>query len=366
MSNELKNLLTNTRAKYENVIASAVDGVYLYGAGFIGRWSVDYLERSRVPVLGFVDSDPAKWGKAIKGKQVFRPSDTCIRQAKAILITSRHAVRPVKKLLAHLPAAIMSIDELVVHRASEEELQQIESLLEHDERSLQTFHAVLSAMLVGSTQSLAPFADNRPFFDRFGFFNRDQEIFVDAGAYVGDSLERFIWSVNGVFHHIHAFEPGSAQFQALEKRVNRLCQEWALKADSISLVNKGLSADNRVALVDSAENLIQMTLEEIGEGDKSGTANRIVTVSLDSYFNGNKYTFLKVDVEGSEAALLQGARESIAQHRPRVALSIYHYPTDIFKLPLQLHRLNSDYLFFLGHHSSQLMDTVLYAKDKHD
>lgn len=365
MKNEFKNLLLATLAQYEKVMTSAVDGVYLYGAGFIGRWAVGYLERSGISVLGFVDSDQAKWGTTIEEKQVFSPSDICIQQAKAILITSRHAVRPIAKLLAHLPAAIMSIDALVTHRACEVGLEQIERLLEHDQRSLQTFYAVLSAMLAGTPHPLAPFAENRPFFDRFGFFNRDQEIFVDAGAYVGDSLERFIWSVNGVFRHIHAFEPGPAQFKALKNRTQRLRKEWALSAESISLVNKGLSKNNRIALVNNTKNLIQMTVNDI-DTTHSSTSINIETTSLDSYFNKNQYTFLKVDIEGSESDLLHGAQKTINKYRPRVALSVYHYPTDIFELPLQLYHMNEDYLLYLGHHSSQLMDTVLYAKDKNE
>jgi FkbM family methyltransferase len=269
-------------------------------------------------------------------------------------------------MLAHVSAATLSVDALIVHRAGQAEFQRVEELLRHDERSLRTYYAVVIAMLAGTVRPLAPFADSRPFFERFGFFNRAREIFVDAGAYVGDSVERFLWSVNGVFGHIHAFEPGALQFQALEKRVARLCEEWALSRDRISLVQKGLSADSRVALVDTAQDPTQMQLEEIDQRRESLTTTRVETISLDAYFKESPFTFLKVDIEGSEADLLRGAKQSIAQHRPRVALSVYHYPTDIFELPVQLQELNQDYCFHLGHHSSQLMETVLYAKDRDD
>lgn len=369
MSIDLERLINHSHSNYKELIAVSNEGTYLYGAGFIGKWAVSYLESIGIPVLGFIDSDPNKWGRIIKGKKVFCLSDECIIRSKSIIITSRHAVKQVEKLLVNLSTTIMSVDALVVHRYNELGIiSNIQKLFSHDLDSQNTFNAVLSAMLSGSTQYLMQIADNRPFFDKFGFFNCDQEIFVDAGAYVGDSLERFIWSVNGVFHQIHAFEPGILQFRALEKRVSRLTEEWALKLDSLSLVNKGLSSSSKKALINTADNLIQMSvLDEMPLlRDQNTEVENIELISLDSYFNGKKYTFLKVDVEGSELALLQGAMYSIAMHKPKIALSVYHYPIDIFELPLQLKAIHENYTFFLGHHSSQLMDTVLYARDQND
>jgi len=327
---------------------------------------VGYLEQCGMTILGFIDSDESKWGMSIAGKPVFSPSDPLIIKSRAILITSRHAVPAIKKNLAHLSACLMSIDAFVVHHVGREKIDKVELLLSHDQQSLETFRAVLVSMLSGTTNELAPYANNDPFFDRFGFFNRDGEIFVDAGAYVGDSLERFIWSVNGVFRHIHAFEPGGAQFAALKKRVGRLREEWALDPDSISVVNKALSSETRVVRVHNTSHLIQTSIESIELDDDNSVSSEIQTVSLDSYLNGQKYTLLKVDVEGSEADLLVGARKSIVTHRPRIALSVYHFPTDIFELPLQAQQINEDYIFSMGHHSSQLMDTVLYCRDKND
>ena len=76
------------------------------------------------------------------------------------------------------------------------------------------------------------------------FVNTGNEYFIDAGAYVGDTVEKFIWVNNGGFKHIYAFEPGIIQFNALVKRKERLINEWALDPDSISLINAGLSEKN--------------------------------------------------------------------------------------------------------------------------
>lgn len=364
---EYNRLLSIMKERYKYLFEASQDGVYLYGAGFIGKWALGYIESCGISVLGFIDSDENKWGQSIAGRLILNPSDPRISEARAILITSRHAVPAIEKKLAHLPASIMSVDAFVATRTGMDELERLESLLAHDDRSLQTLRAVLSAMLEGTPRPLAPFSDNRPFFDRFGFFNRDREIFVDAGAYVGDSLERFIWSVNGVFRHIHAFEPGIAQFAAMKKRVARLSEEWALKPNSISLINKAVSSDNRIVKLNNTSLLTQTTVDNANEDLADiEVINQIKTISLDTYFDDKNFTFLKVDVEGSECALLTGAQKSIAKYRPRIALSVYHYPTDIFDLPLLVKKLNTDYTFTLGHHSSMLMETVLYCTDNND
>ena len=222
-------------------------------------------------------------------------------------------------------------------------------------------------MLSGLKAHLSSFSNNSPFFNEFGFFNRDGEIFVDAGAYVGDSLERFIWSVNGVFKHIHAFEPGKFQFNALNIRVERLVKEWALDPESISINNKGLSSKKGVTKIIENNNLIQTRLddEKFSEHDIE-EAKKINKVSLDEYFKKEKYTFLKVDVEGSEEELIIGGSQSIKTHKPKIALSVYHFPTDIFSLPILCNSINNQYTFTMRHHSSQLMDTVLYCKDQNE
>ncbi|MGV1005659.1 MAG: FkbM family methyltransferase [Candidatus Nanopelagicales bacterium] len=365
-SSSLDSRLAATSDSYLRILDATANGVFLYGAGFVGRWSVNYLESEGIPVVGFVDSDELKWGTIINGKRVFSPHDLLVSNAKAVLITSRHAVPAIKKSLSHLPASVMSVDAFVVHHNGREKIEELSSLFSDDMRSLETFNAILLAMLDGDKQVLSAVADSRPFFDRFGFFNRDGEIFVDAGAYVGDSVERFLWSVNGVYRHIHAFEPGPVQFKAMQSRVNRLISEWSLTPESISLLNMGLSAESAVVRVTSGPHPIQTRIENCDPEGAAHLGLEVRTVALDQYFDGAGFTLLKVDVEGSEAELLAGAVKTIAEYRPRIALSVYHFPTDIFTLPLQCRAANANYSFSLGHHSSQLMDTVLYCRDRDD
>jgi FkbM family methyltransferase len=366
MQKETQEEIKKTHDQFLRVFDLAKTGVYLYGAGFVGRWAIEYLDKLNIPVLGILDSDEKRWGSSFEGTNILSPLDADLSNKAPILISARHAVPAVKRRLIDLSCPVMSVDSFVVHQTGTEVIEKVEALFSHSQKSLDTYDAILMAMLTGFTDPLARNFNSNAFFDEFGFFNRSSEIFVDAGAYVGDSLERFIWSVNGVFSAIHAFEPGKPQFEALQRRVKRLEKEWATDPDTIFLVNKGLSHESFKTELDHEAPLIQTRLKNKNEiSHKSGQiVDSVEVVSLDEYFAGDRFTFLKVDVEGSEAELINGATETIRYYRPRIALSVYHYPTDIFTLPLLCAEKNADYIFTLQHHSSQLMDTVLYCKDQ--
>ena len=368
MSTELKQRLllqvSQSHHDFQAIKDLQADATYLYGAGFVGRWACRYLKSIGSNIQGFIDSDPTRKGTVCMGYPIYGPTDSAIQNARSIIITSRHAVPAINQRLLGLGKPVISIDAFVVHDEMNNRFKIVESFFKDDPISQNTFYSVLLSMLEGSTAALAPYASSVPYFERFRFFNTYGEIFVDAGAYVGDSLERFIWSVNGVFKHAYVFEPGIRQFKALKARINRLSGEWALDNGQITAERSALSSSNGEALISNEEKLTQSSLHQSSDSqiiDHHLTTVRMV--SLDEYLDQKPATLIKVDVEGSEADFLIGARNTIINHKPKLALSIYHYPTDIYELPIAVHALNPSYSFGLGHHSSMLMDTVLYCSN---
>jgi FkbM family methyltransferase len=364
IAGQLAHELQLSKGAYQSILDYAHDGVYLYGAGFVGRWSVGYLEKLGISVLGFLDSDEGKLGQVIAGKQVLKVSYLRENPMTPVLISSRHAVRQISVELAKLPNPVLSIDAFVVHHDYVHHLERLEQLFKHDAASNAVLYAALASMLVGNTSFLAAHADPNPYFNRFGFFNRDREVFVDAGAYVGDSVERFIWSVNGIFDQIHAFEPSPQPFNALKNRTQRLKREWAISDRSMILNNAALIDHDGVASVVQADSPTSIAVG--AQVTHIGTSEYMNTVRLDSYLKDRHLTFMKVDVEGSEEALLRGGTEVLSRCRPRIALSVYHHPNDLINLTLLVTQINSDYILSLGHHSTTLTETVLYCRDKND
>jgi FkbM family methyltransferase len=180
------------------------------------------------------------------------------------------------------------------------------------------------------------------------------EVFVDAGAYVGDTVERFIWGNMGEFRHIHAFEPGRRQFRALERRVARLVEEWALDPASISLMHAGLSD------VDGEGDISDTGMASRIEQSQGG-AESIKVMTLDRYLDGRPVDFIKSDVEGMDLELLRGAQQTIRTFKPKMALAAYHHPDHLFKIAEYVRDLVPEYKFYLRLHAYLLGEFVLYC-----
>lgn len=82
---------------------------------------------------------------------------------------------------------------------------------------------------------------------------------------------------------------------------------------------------------------------------------------LDGFISGKEVTYIKMDIEGAEAAALYGAKDTIARMHPRLAVSIYHKPEDIYELPEIILGYYPHYRLYLRHYSFSYYDTVLYA-----
>ncbi|MEI0517831.1 FkbM family methyltransferase [Brachyspira murdochii] len=182
-----------------------------------------------------------------------------------------------------------------------------------------------------------------------------KQIFLDLGAYVGDTVEKFIEHSEGIFDKIYAFEPGDKQFSAMNIRVSRLIREWAIDSNSIILEKLGISDTNKEVFFDESCDILSSNITN------NETGIKIKVVSVDEYLNGRPITFLKSDIEGEELNMLKGASETIKKYKPKMAISIYHRPDDFFTIPEFIKSLVPEYKFYLRHHSITFAETVLYC-----
>jgi FkbM family methyltransferase len=346
----------------ENILASVPEGLTrgeiaagLYGLGFAGRWALPRLRQRGVRLVSCHDANAALSGTTAEGLPVHAACELKSTRPEFLVVTARHAVKSVSAMLSDFGIPHVSYDAW--HVASDfAALRHVHDRVLSDERSRAVLRAVVMAMLTGDKENCRAVFEKDQYFCLPRFCGSETEAYVDAGAFVGDSVERFIWAHGGVFSKIHAFEPGPRQFAALKTRALRLISEWALDPGSIDLINAGLGETGSSARAGTGNG--QLANLAIGPGI-DGVAVDIV--SLDDYLSGNRITFLKADVEGMEMTLLKGARETIQRHRPKIAICVYHHPTDITEISRHLSELVPEYRFALRHHSPQLMETVLYC-----
>ena len=76
-------------------------------------------------------------------------------------------------------------------------------------------------------------------------------------------------------------------------------------------------------------------------------------IDLDTYVNKKDLPcvdYIKLDIEGAELDMLHGAAKTIARWKPKMAISAYHKPEDLWTLALYIKSIRPDYEFKFRHY----------------
>lgn len=91
---------------------------------------------------------------------------------------------------------------------------------------------------------------------------------------------------------------------------------------------------------------------------------QVVTLTVDDLVDQrglDRVDFIKMDIEGAELAALRGAEKVLRRFRPKLAISAYHKPEDLYALSTYLDSLKLGYRFFMDHFTVHAEETVLFA-----
>ncbi|MGA2405361.1 MAG: FkbM family methyltransferase [Bacteroidales bacterium] len=194
--------------------------------------------------------------------------------------------------------------------------------------------------------------------DLLGTFNKDQyfcedivklsnnEVFVDGGAFTGDTLLPFIEKTNGRFYKYYAFEPDAENASKLKDLIK------GIDISGIASIQKGLWSKPEI-LRFSGDGIDSGSISEYG--DKEILVDSIDNLCPDA-------TFIKMDIEGAELEALKGAAETIKKNQPKLAICIYHRPEHLFEVPIYIKSLCLEYKFYIRQHRQEISgELVLYA-----
>ena len=219
------------------------------------------------------------------------------------------------------------------------------------------------------------YSTNRQFFD----FS-DDEVYVDGGAFTGDTIELFLKATDGRFKHIHAFEPSLQNNGKIRDRLGRLQYDYIEPfAGRFTLHEKGLWDSDATLRFNPS-----LAVNSFSDGEpatplaahlvESGLLNHIydevvedevsVSVPVTSIDNSTDCaaTFIKLEIEGSELKALHGARKTIERNRPKMAISIYHKPEDLATLTSFVLETKQNYKLGFRQHNFLAPDAmVLYC-----
>lgn len=181
----------------------------------------------------------------------------------------------------------------------------------------------------------------------------DSEVFIDCGAYTGDTLEEFKKQTNNVFKSAYLFEMDDEIFQRLTKNPNvndsRIrCIQAGVSDRDCEITYRKDGCPSYAIQMESAENTGRAKLKCIDGLVENGVIQ-------------DPITFVKMDIEGAEIDALRGMEKTMQRDRPKLAICVYHRPDDLWEIPLYIKSIVPQYEFVLRHHAFLNCDTVLYA-----
>lgn len=140
-----------------------------------------------------------------------------------------------------------------------------------------------------------PIRDNGIYFDHTLFSLSENESFVDAGAYVGDTFRLFKKATGGKFQQVYMFELDSVIYK-------QLCKNVQANGQDICCFSEGLSDNEEDVFFKPGNGNSSLVRENGLEKGKVTT--------LDARLQNQKITFIKMDIEGSELRALRGGQRN--------------------------------------------------------
>lgn len=282
----------------------------LYGAGADARLILPVVENDH-HFIGFCSRTKQKQKDGYLGYPVMSPEELLARKDLSVIISTRKCRKEIMQILTNggYPQDLICNDPLYY----------------------------------GNSR-----CEPEPYFNP-SFITFDQEeIFVDAGCFdLGTSLKLREYCPRV---KVYAFEPDPESYKRCLER------KEATNFETAQILPFGTWGE-RKKLHFSAANDEGSHICETDAGDDD-----ISVIPIDEAIaEGDRVTFIKMDVEGAELESLKGAEKTIRRDKPKLAICIYHKPEDMWTIPLYIKELVPEYKLYIRHHSSAVYDTVLYA-----
>jgi len=172
---------------------------------------------------------------------------------------------------------------------------------------------------------------------------------IDGGACLGDTALVFSNAV-GAEGRVYSFDPVADHLDILAHNIKQF------PLANVVVMPYGLSNKN----IDFAP----IVLNQYAPGFHAG--NQSIPLRSIDYLVRNKkidkVDFLKLDVEGAEMDTLLGAAQSIERFKPKLAISLYHKPNDLFELIAHIKQKFPFYTCHIDHYTIHGEETVLYCQ----
>lgn len=335
--------------------------VIIFGAGDQGLLTAALLQENGIAVWRFCDNNPQLIDKNVKGIKTIMPDQLSSVDGDYLIINNDSYRQSKKEQLLAMGVAenkIYTFDVLnplfkeltrEYVEKNKDKFKESYCFLEDDE-SRRVFFKYLEGVFTGNLDFYADIATGNDYFPLFITPQRKDHVFLDVGAYDGNTIESF-QSYFPQYEKIYAFEP-------FEESANKIKEKNFANTEVVLAAASDYSGKKDFYCNDYGNLTMVTTILEKGANHKKITLN---TVAIDDVVQDGKVTFVKMDIEGSELEALHGAAETIRNNKPFLAICAYHKKEDLITLIPYVKKLVPEYKVYLRHHSKTPSDLVIYC-----
>ena len=319
--------------------------IVLYGMGNGADKIIKVLDEYGIKFDGVFASDGFVRNKLFHGHKISSYADLKEKFGDMVVLLCFGSERPevianVKRIAAeqelYAPEVPVIEGGLFTKEYYEQNKAEFDWVYEHlaDEISKKTFINTIKYKISGKIDYLfdCEVSADEPYKSFFRL--SENESFLDLGAYTGDTVADFVKRV-GDYSSIIACEPDKKSYKKL------LSNTEGLK--NITAINAAVSDSDKKALFG------------MRGGRNSGVSDgkaEIDFLTVDTILKEKDVTYIKMDVEGEELKVINGAAETIRSKRPKMLISCYHRTEDLTTLPKAIYNIRRDYKIYMRHFSS--------------
>ncbi len=338
---------------YLDILSATDEPIFVYGMGDGCLKLLKIFDEYKIPCAGIFASDEFVRDKTFEGHKIRRLSEIESQVERFTVVLAfgagyqelRDKIDDIEKnhrlFVPDMPVIGDGLFTKEYLLKNADKLSEVYELLA-DEQSKLCFKKLIEYKITGLPEPLRA-CESSPHENILNLSN--DEIYVDLGAYTGDTVADFLKATGGKYRKIYAVEPNGRNFRKLSENIASL--------PDITLINAAIgSEDGFTHLLKGGGRMIR----------RSETGIEIPVRSVDSILANSCCSYIKMDIEGEERAALLGAIKTIDRCAPKLNIAIYHRVGDLFELPLLVHEMNPDYKLYIRHYPYYpAWDTNLYA-----
>ncbi len=335
----------------------------LWGVGDMASEVYEYLSEEGIKVDAVcVDDGFYEKDMSFNGYRVERLSDIELRYNEYNVIVGhsyyenidcfKNSHKSIKEVFAlcSVSYGAHEITDIEYIRERIEEYERVYNLLE-DDLSRNCFIQFLNARISGDYRYvLNAFGKYMNYFNNDLFRVESNEVYIDIGAYDGDSIKLFLKESNGKFGYIYALEPDNSSRNKLIDYINKE------KLHDVIVSSNGAWNSKRKLCFDSDSTQESSFIMDESDGES------IDVDRVDDMFDYKQPpTLIKINYFYGVEEGIEGCSELLKKYRPKVACTVGFDADRIRTIPNIIHEINSDYKIYLRFNRAMTSALTLYA-----